>query len=104
MRNQSPQPSQFVFPVALQPVYDDEVAPRAAQEGWGWIEWFTISQVFWGILLFLPGSQAYRVYIRGFPYVMSLVALAACARSSGTETAVPGARWMLAAFVVYVCN
>ena len=50
---------------------------RAArgQGSWGWIEWFTISQVFWGVLLFLPGSQGYRVYIRAFPYVMSLIAL-----------------------------
>jgi hypothetical protein len=104
MRDRSPQPSQFVFPVALQPVYDEHVALPPAREGWGWIEWFTISQVFWGVLLFMPGSQAYRMYIRAFPYVMSLIALAACARSSGTETSVPGARWMLAAFVVYVCN
>ena len=104
MRNQSPQPSPFVFPVALQPAYEDDAAPRLAKEPWGWIEWFTVSQVFWGVLLFMPGSQAYRVYIRGFPYILSLFALAACARSSGMETAVPGARWMLAAFLVYICN
>ena len=49
-------------------------------------------QVFWGVLLFLPGSQAFRTYIRAFPYVTSLVALVACARSSGTDTAACRAR------------
>jgi hypothetical protein len=104
MRDQSPQPSQIVFPAVLQPAEEEIAVPEISKEGWGWIEWFTIAQIFWGVLLFLPGSQAYRTYIRAFPYVMSLVALAACAKSSGADTAVPGARWMIAAFVVYVCN
>ena len=104
MRDQSPQPSQFVFPVALQPAEEEVVGQAIDNKSWGWIEWFTISQVFWGVLLFLPGSQAYRAYIRAFPYVLSLAALAACGRSTGTDTAVPGARWIIAAFAVYVCN
>jgi hypothetical protein len=104
MRDQSPQPSQIFFPIVLQPVEEEVAAPQAVDDGWGWIEWFTIAQVFWGVLLFVPGSQAYRSYIRAFPYIMSLVALAACAKSSGTDTAVPGARWIVAAFLVYICN
>ena len=37
--------------------------------------YFVLVQVLWGVLLFVPGSQAYRIYIRGFPFVASLIAL-----------------------------
>src|SRR5689334_6508763 len=99
MRDQSLQPSQIIFPSALQPAEPDE----SAQEGtalpdgaWGWLEIFVLVQVLWGVLLFVPGSQAYRAYIRGFPYVSSLIALAACIRSRGADSAAPGARWIIA--------
>jgi len=104
MPDQSHQPSQIVFPTALQPVEEAEVYPQSDDGSWGWIEWFTLAQVFWGVLLFIPGAQAYRAYIRAFPYAMSLVAIAVCARSSGTDTSVPGARWILVGFLIYVCN
>ncbi|MCM3880888.1 MAG: hypothetical protein ND807_12340 [Vicinamibacterales bacterium] len=105
MRSESPQPSQIIFPVALQPV-EEEVGAIAVtgSESWGWIEIFVLCQVFWGVLLFLPGSQAYRMYIRAFPYVTSIVALLACARSRGAELAVPGARWIVAALLLLVCS
>jgi hypothetical protein len=104
MRSQSPEPSQIVFPVALQPAEPEVDAVVAdVASSWGWIEIFVLAQVFWGVLLFLPGSQGYRVYIRAFPYVTSLVALLACARSTGTETSVPGARWILAVLALLVC-
>jgi hypothetical protein len=104
MRDQSPQPSQFVFPVALQPHEDVEQPAVLQSDQWGWLEAFVLAQVFWGVLLFLPGSQAFRTYIRAFPYVTSLAALLACARSSGTDTAVPGARWILAVLVLLIVN
>ena len=105
MRNQSPQPSQIVFPVALQPAEMD-AAPRLMNgEPWGWLEVFVIVQVFWGVLLFLPGPRPYRTYIRAFPYVDEPCrALAACARSSGADSVVPGARWMIAALCCSCCN
>ena len=84
MRDRASQPSQIVFPVALQPAEIEPAAPPPERLPWGWIEWFMLAQVLWGVLLFMPGSQAYRMYIRAFPYAMSLVALAACVRSSGT--------------------
>jgi hypothetical protein len=105
MQDQAHQPSPIIFPVALQPAEIDTVeeVPIATQP-WGWIEWYMLAQVFWGVLLFMPGSQAYRVYIRAFPYTMSLAAVLACQRSSGTDSAVPGARWLLAALVLLICN
>ncbi len=103
MRNQSPEPSQIIFPVALQPAEPDvEVVAGVDRQSWGWIELFVLAQVFWGVLLFLPGSQGYRMYIRAFPYVTSLAALIACARSSGTEMSVPGARWIIAVLMLLV--
>ena len=100
----SSQPSQFIFPTALEPVFDtdDPIADRG--DRWGWLEAFVVIQIFWAVLLFIPGSQAYRVYIRAFPYVASLIALVACVRSAGADAAVPGARWILAVLVLLVAN
>jgi hypothetical protein len=80
----------------------EQVAER--REPWGWLELFVLSQVFWGVLLFVPGSQVFRVYIRAFPYVASLAALLSCARASGTDTVVPGARWMIAVMALLIAN
>lgn len=104
MRDQSPQPSGFVFPTALQPAVYEEDEILAPSEAWGWLEVFVLVQVLWGLLLFMPGSQAYRTYIRAFPYVTSLVALAGSLRSGGTESRVPGAPWILAALSLLVFN
>jgi hypothetical protein len=60
--------------------------------------------VLWGVLLFLPGSQAYRIYIRGFPFAASLFALAACMRSTGADSGAPGARWILTSLTLMVAS
>jgi hypothetical protein len=77
---------------------------QSRSESWGWLELFVLTQVLWGVLLFLPGSQAFRIYIRAFPYVASLAALLSCARANGTDAGVPGARWMIAAMVLLAAN
>jgi hypothetical protein len=83
---------------------DEPVETGSASDRWGWLELFVLVQVLWGILLFVPGSQAYRFYIRAFPYVVSLVALVVRARSTGTEARVPGSRWLMAAGMLLVAN
>jgi len=103
MKDRSPQPSQFVFPTAIQPIEWTEEAPQAKQP-WGWLEWFVVIQVFWGVLLFLPGSQAYRVYIRGFPYVVSLIALVGCMRAGSTDSLGPGARMVIGSMFLLVTS
>ena len=105
MRDESPQPSQIVFPIALEPAEYAEEPIAVTTDRWASLEVFVLVQVFWGLLLFVPGSQSYRTYIRAFPYVASLVALAvAFARSSGTDAVVPGARWILAVLVLLAAN
>jgi hypothetical protein len=104
MRDASPQPSQIVFPVALEPAQYVPEPVAVASDRWAWLELFVLVQVFWGVLLFVPGSQAYRTYIRAFPYVTSLMALGGCARSNGADAVVPGARWIIAALVLLVAN
>jgi hypothetical protein len=99
-----PQPSPIVFPVSLHAPEVEWEHVAEHREPWGWLELFVLSQVFWGVLLFVPGSQAFRVYIRAFPYVASLAALLSCARASGTDTVVPGARWMLAVMALLIAN
>src|SRR5688500_10737685 len=106
MRDQSLQPSQIVFPVDLHPEMRNAAGegahvPRVA---WGWLELFVLVQVLWGVLLFVPGSQGYRIYIRGFPYVASLLALVACLRTAGIESGAPGARWIVVALAIMVAS
>ena len=106
MRDQSLQPSQIVFPVSLHPE-ERETAEEGAgmpNVAWGWLEIFVLVQVLWGVLLFVPGSQTYRVYIRGFPYISSLIALFACLRSSRADSATPGASWILASLALMIAS
>ena len=106
MRDQSLQPSQIIFPVSLDVPVDETVHEGAAvpHVPWGWLELFVLAQVLWGVLLFVPGSQGYRFYIRAFPFVSSLVALAACMRSAGADNGAPGARWILASLALMVAS
>jgi len=104
MRDESSQPSHFVFPVSLHPKYAEAEQVDERVESWGWLEVFVLTQVFWGLLLFVPGSQAYRTAIRAFPYVASLLALAGCARFGSTSFTAPGARWIMAALLLLVAN
>jgi hypothetical protein len=104
MRDQSYPPSQIIFPVSLDAPADAaaEADSDTRHVSWGWLEYFVLVQVLWGLLLFVPGSQAYRIYIRAFPYVASLTALGLCMRSSGADAVTPGARWILAALALMV--
>ena len=106
MRDQSFQPSQIIFPISLDVPVEETAQENAAAPyvAWGWLELFVLVQVLWGILLFVPGSQAYRIYIRAFPFLASLVALAACMRASGADSGAPGARWILASLTLMAAS
>ena len=49
---------------------------------WGLPEWFAVSQVAGPALLYLPGSQVFRVPLRVGVFALSLMGLAWCLRSS----------------------
>src|SRR3954469_4301006 len=53
---------------------DCDDAPRWRPSGF--VEWFAVGQTLLPALLFLPGSQAYRLPIRTGAYAISLVAFA----------------------------
>jgi hypothetical protein len=102
MHDESQQPSPLIFPAALHPEEWDEQPQPISGERWGWLEIFVLIQVFWGLLLFVPGSQGFRMYIRAFPYLSSFVALLASSQAIGAESIGPGARWILASLVLMV--
>jgi hypothetical protein len=102
MRGESPQPSPVIFPVALQPADREVVPQRGQREPWAWLEIFVVIQVFWGLLLFVPGSQPFRTYIRAFPYLSSFAALLVSTRALGAESIGPGARWIVASLALMV--
>ncbi len=102
MRAESPQPSPLIFPVALRPAEWDAEPQPVQREPWGWLEVFVLIQVFWGLLLFAPGSQAFRTYIRAFPYLSSFAALMISSRAIGAESIGPGARWIVASLALMV--
>jgi hypothetical protein len=106
MRDQPLQPSQIIFPAAMHPEIHDAAEENTGtpDAGWGWLELFVLVQVLWGVLLFVPGSQNYRIYIRGFPFAASLIALAACLRSRGADSGAPGAGWVMASLMLMVAS
>jgi hypothetical protein len=80
-------------------------APRAsARERWGGVELFVAMQLLWGALLFMPGAQPYRMYIRALPYVASLGALVFAMRRSSGEPLSASGTWLLASFALLAAN
>jgi hypothetical protein len=93
-------------PVSAVPYQADEPITETAvvAERWGWIELFIAIQLLWGVLLFVPGMQPYRAYIRALPYISSLAAFAYfLPRIIGEPLAVSG-RWLVAVFGLLVLN
>ncbi len=71
---------------------------------WGWAEVFIAVQLLWGLVLFLPGAQGYRVYIRALPYVISGASLVYYFRRSTGEPLPRSTKWLLASFVLLLLN
>ena len=86
------------------PVELDTDAVSVDKERWGWIELFVAIQLLWGVLLFAPGMQAVRVYVRALPYVSSLAALLYY-MTRGAEPRLPlQARWLVGVFGLLALN
>ena len=83
---------------------DQECFDPELVEGWGWIEVFIVIQLMWGVLLFIPGMQPFRAYIRALPYVTSLAALIYYFQRAAGELLPPGAGWLVASFGLLALN
>ena len=62
------------------PTLPDSIVPRTSI--WGLPEWFAVAQVAGPALLYLPGSQTFRVPLRVGVFAFSLMGLAWCLRRS----------------------
>jgi len=99
MQVQSPPFSAPFVPVASRP---REIAAR--DDGWGWAELFIAVQLLWGLVLFLPGAQEYRVYIRALPYVISGASLVYYFRRQTGEPLPRCTKWLLGCAAVMLLN
>lgn len=81
-----------------------EGSRHEAAEGWGWIELFVAIQLLWGLLLFVPGMQPLRVYIRALPYVTSLGALVFYMRRGTGEPLAASTLWLFGVFGLLALN
>src|SRR5215471_5644049 len=81
---------QIASPVML-PAARSSALPR-----WGFLEWFVIAQMALPALLYIPGTNAFRVPIRIAPFAISLLGfLALPTKSSPLTAAHPARRWLL---------
>jgi len=80
--------------------YDDDVVA----EKWGWPELFIALQLLWGLLLFVPGAQAYRTIIRAIPYVMSGASLGYYFLHGRKQTLPESTTWLVVSFVLLLLN
>jgi len=76
----------------------------ARERKWGWAAVFIAVQLLWGLVLFLPGAQGYRVYIRALPYVISGASLVYYFRRNTGEPLPHGTKWILATFMLLLLN
>jgi hypothetical protein len=83
---------------------EPDARPAPVADRWGWVEIFIAIQLLWGVMLFVPGMQPFRVYIRAAPYATSLAALAYYAAQGTGERMPSSARWLVAAMGVMVLN
>ncbi|MBI4519861.1 MAG: hypothetical protein HY701_03425 [Gemmatimonadetes bacterium] len=82
---------------------EDEVAP-VEDRRWGWIEIFLAIQLLWGVLLFVPGIQPFRVYVRALPYVSSLAAFAYYLAWTTGERLHTSSQWLIAVLALLSLN
>ena len=85
-------------------VRNDAHALMSGDEQWGWAEVFIALQLVWGLVLFLPGAQDYRVYIRALPYVISGATLVYYFRRPTGEPLSTSTKWLLASFALLLLN
>jgi hypothetical protein len=99
-RARAPMPGSDEFDHAI----EEPARARTLWDHVGWIEAFIAVQFLWGALVFLPGAQQYRSYIRALPYVASLGLLALYVVHRIREPLARGSGLLLSALLLLVLN
>ena len=99
MSNRWPQSSVLTYDLPA-----DAYSTAANEESWGWAEVFIAMQLLWGLLMFVPGIQAYRTVVRAMPYVVSGVALAYYFRNGKGDRLPDSTKWLVGSFVLLLLN
>src|SRR5271157_2574485 len=75
----------------------DSIVPRTSI--WGLPEWFAVAQVAGPALLYLPGSQRFRVPLRMGVFALNLMVLVWCLRTSRVTRTHPSWNLLLGAAI-----
>lgn len=86
------------------PVEGHTDAVPADETKWGWAELFIAIQLLWGLLMFIPGMQPYRSYVRALPFVTSIAALAYYFRVATGEPLPASSKWLVASLGLLALN
>ena len=88
--------------------YDVEVPGAiASQTDADWVtfaEAFIALQLLWGLVLFIPGAQAYRTIVRAIPYVVSGGAILYYFRHQTGERLPGSTKWLVFAMLLLLLN
>jgi hypothetical protein len=83
---------------------DDGVGAETGEQWLAFAEAFIALQLLWGVVLFIPGAQAFRTVVRAIPYLASGAAILYYFRH-GTGAKLPGStKWLTVSFVLLLLN
>jgi hypothetical protein len=82
--------------------YGEQMVPD--DDRMGWPELFLAIQVLWGAVLFVPGAQSMRFYVRALPYVISGAALIYYFRRATAERLPESTKWLVCCALLLLLN
>jgi hypothetical protein len=80
------------------------VASEVSEDRWSFAETFIALQLLWGVMLFIPGAQAYRTVLRAIPYIVSGGAILYYFRHATGERLPASSKWLVFAGVLLLLN
>ena len=84
--------------------YAGAISSPTDEEWWGVAEAFIALQLLWGLVLFIPGAQAFRPIVRAIPYVVSGAAVVYYFRHATGERLPKSTRWLVVSLVLLLLN
>jgi hypothetical protein len=83
---------------------DDGVGSATDEQWLGFAEAFIALQLVFGLVLFVPGAQAFRTVVRAMPYIVSGAAILYYFRHA-TGTSLPSStKWLVVSFLLLLLN